>query len=303
MNERLLPENLVIRSLQPGEPHQVCKRQKPAPYPDRGDVPPDWTPNYAPTYFVDEKVRANPSWAEFENFEAAREERERQTGKMELDELFPSYEAQEFVDGKPRNPRGPTGITGLGVLGKHGANFACDPIVFRRFQPPGEDLSYLQMIAIKRRDNGRWAIPGGMADYGESVSTTLARELREEALGEGVDPKTSAAWEEKFRRLFETHAFDVYQGAVDDFRNTDSSWMETAVKAFEITPSMARELNWDMTLSAGDDAQEATWMTLTSQNLEHLHANHGDFVARAVQLWEELNEATVLADGRVVQAV
>ena len=31
-----------------------------------------------------------------------------------------------------------------------------------------------------------------MADYGESVSTTLARELREEALGEGVDPKTSA---------------------------------------------------------------------------------------------------------------
>ena len=299
MNERLLPKNLVIRSLQPGEPHQVSRTEKPTSYPHRGDVPSTWTPDYQPTYFVDEKVRAGPEWAEPEDFEAAGVEREKRTGKDQLEELFPSYEAQDFTDGKPRNPRGPTGITGLGILGKHGANFACDPIVLRRFQPPQDNSSYLQMIAIKRRDNGRWAIPGGMADFGESVSTTLARELREEALGEGVPPDASAAWEEKFRRLFETHAFDVYQGAVDDFRNTDTSWMETAVKAFELTPELANELNWDMTLSAGDDAQEATWMTLTAPNLSQLHANHGDFVSRAVQLWEDMNEAVIMADGRI----
>lgn len=38
------------------------------------------------------------------------------------------------------------------------------------------------MVAIQRYDNKLWAIPGGMVDPGEKVSSTLKREFMEEAL-------------------------------------------------------------------------------------------------------------------------
>lgn len=40
----------------------------------------------------------------------------------------------------------------------------------------------IEMIAIQRRDNLMWAIPGGMVDPGEKATTTLKREFTEEAL-------------------------------------------------------------------------------------------------------------------------
>ena len=43
-------------------------------------------------------------------------------------------------------------------------------------------LPILQFVCIQRRDNGQWAIPGGMVDPGEKVTTTLQREFLEEAL-------------------------------------------------------------------------------------------------------------------------
>lgn len=40
----------------------------------------------------------------------------------------------------------------------------------------------LQFVAIKRGDTGEWALPGGMVDPGESVSSTAVREFQEEAM-------------------------------------------------------------------------------------------------------------------------
>lgn len=40
----------------------------------------------------------------------------------------------------------------------------------------------LEMVAIQRRDNLMWAIPGGMVDPGEKATATLKREFTEEAL-------------------------------------------------------------------------------------------------------------------------
>ena len=67
----------------------------------------------------------------------------------------------------------------------------------------------MEMLAVQRRDNGQWAIPGGMVDKGEEVSKTLARELEEET-GVVLDMGTG--------RL-------IYRGYVDDPRNTDNAWM------------------------------------------------------------------------------
>ena len=37
-----------------------------------------------------------------------------------------------------------------------------------------------KIALIRRRDTNRWALPGGMVDWGEDIETTVRRELQEE---------------------------------------------------------------------------------------------------------------------------
>lgn len=37
-----------------------------------------------------------------------------------------------------------------------------------------------RIVLIQRRDNGKWALPGGLVDWGEDITTTVRRELAEE---------------------------------------------------------------------------------------------------------------------------
>ncbi len=76
----------------------------------------------------------------------------------------------QVVDGRPLNIRGRTGLKGRGILGRYGPNHAADPIVTRwaRNSETGEieknpetGKNILEFVAIKRRDTGEWAIPGG----------------------------------------------------------------------------------------------------------------------------------------------
>ena len=119
-----------------------------------------------------------------------------------------SYEGEmaDFLDevGVPRNPRGRTGMRGRGLLGKWGPNHAADPIVTRYV---GEQL---QMVAIKRKDTGEWAIPGGMVDEGETVGKTLRREFSEEA-GAHMDQKSKARFDKLTDELFAKGEL-VYRG-------------------------------------------------------------------------------------------
>ena len=94
------------------------------------------------------------------------------------------------ADGKPRNPVGRTGLRDRGLLGKWGPNHAADPLV-TRYHPETEKL---QMVAIRRKDTGQWAIPGGMVDDGETISATLRREFTEEA-GNIADGPARAAFD------------------------------------------------------------------------------------------------------------
>jgi len=37
-----------------------------------------------------------------------------------------------------------------------------------------------QIVLVRRKDNGRWSLPGGVVDWGEDLTTSLKRELAEE---------------------------------------------------------------------------------------------------------------------------
>jgi len=185
-----------------------------------------------------------------------------------------SFEGELFFDahGRPVNPRGRTGICDRGMLGKWGPNHAADPIVTR--WKPGAIPQVLQVVSIRRGDTGIWALPGGMVDAGENVSVTVRREFEEEAgnVREGAEREAfNSAVEELF-----SNGRIVYQGYVDDPRNTDNAWMETTAFHFHCS----EELGSKLPLRAGDDANDVTWLDVSVDEPRYvnLYASHRHWV-------------------------
>lgn len=192
------------------------------------------------------------------------------------------YQIVEFL---PLNPLGRTGLRGRGVLGRWGPNHAADPIVTRWKRDESHNVEFhsvtkkpiLQFIAIQRRDTGEWAIPGGMVDPGEMVTSTLKREFMEEALNilecDRDKIKKSNALIDKFFDEGE----DIYHGYVDDPRNTDNAWMETVSMNFHDESGTSVGA---FPLCAGDDAVNVRWMDISKELT--LYASHNDFIAKVV---------------------
>lgn len=186
----------------------------------------------------------------------------------------------KVVDNFPLNPVGRTGLKGRGLLGKWGPNHAADPIVTKwKRDPISGDIviadngkPIVQFVGIKRRDSGHWAIPGGMVDSGENPMETLKREFTEEALD--FLQKNNIEKEhckDKIDRTF-LNGEVVYQGYVDDPRNTDNAWIETiAVHFHDNTGTDVGALP----LTAGDDAADASWIDIDSKL--NLYASHSTF--------------------------
>jgi len=203
-------------------------------------------PGYRPPYYVSPIVLANDcsknpnGWADPEDIVLL---------PLIPKESFAGVLSQDKA-GRPLNPQGRTGVSGRGLLGKWGPNFAADPIITRINKESG----LMEMLAIQRKDNGQWAIPGGMVDKGEEVSRTLSRELQEE---------TGVVLPMDQGRM-------VYQGYVDDPRNTDHAWMETTAKHLHLSGELSERMN----LQAGDDAQAVRWLPLTQESMLGLYASH-----------------------------
>lgn len=185
-------------------------------------------------------------------------------------------------DGYPTNPIGRTGLKGRGTLGNWGPNHAADPVVVRADPETG----ILQFALIKRLDNGECALPGGMVEAGQTISGTRVREFVEEALsGNKKDDESEEEFEsrkkeliEKLNLIFQEFTEDdiLYQGVVDDPRNTDNSWMETVAILTILTGP-----NADLKLEAGDDAAKAKWTNYNPQMA--LFASHKLFINLAVE--------------------
>jgi ADP-ribose pyrophosphatase len=235
--------------------HVKARTERPDIYPERAAVPDHavaWDvplPGYAPSDFRADTVRKNIGvWADPDDVRAVRRAFQSSVGPVRTDDR-----------GRPLNPMGRTGVEGTGLLGRWGANRAADPIVTRISEKTG----LLEIILIRREDSGEWALPGGMVDPGEKISKTLARELKEETAGV----------------LDMSDARVVYEGYVDDRRNTDNAWMETTAAHKHLSAEDGAKIK----LRRGSDATEARWTALSADVLDHLYADHGRFVKAALK--------------------
>lgn len=263
-------KNAVIASEKPL--HVKSRTEKPDSYPTRAHVPDDKvafaTPHatYEPSYHVDATVLKRPVWADPEDITQVKHAFKSNAGTITFNDK-----------GHPQNPMGRTGIEGRGLLGAWGANQAGDPILTKVNPNSGK----LELLVIQRKDSGQWALPGGMVDAGENIFKTIARELEEETTV----------------KLDFSDAKHVYQGYVDDRRNTDNAWMETTVKHKHLTGKLAAQVNPHV----GDEA-DARFIPLTKADVDSLYASHGTFVKQALRemLKDKSFDASVRAQLRSI---
>ncbi|XP_076999009.1 ADP-ribose pyrophosphatase, mitochondrial [Tamandua tetradactyla] len=280
----------IIMSYSNGGKENTHHKARTSPYPgsqvERSQVPDekvDWLvewQDYNPVEYTAHSVLAGPRWADPQisesNFSPKFNEKDGYVQRKSQNGLY------EIENGRPRNPAGRTGLIGRGLLGRWGPNHAADPIITRwkrdgsgnKSTHPVSGKNILQFVAIKRKDCGEWAIPGGMVDPGEKISATLKREFGEEALNSLQKPSAEKReMEEQLHKLFSQEHLVIYQGYVDDPRNTDNAWMETeAVNYHDETG----EIMDNLILEAGDDAGKVKWVDI-SDKLK-LYASHSQFI-------------------------
>ncbi|XP_045910552.1 transient receptor potential cation channel subfamily M member 2 isoform X2 [Micropterus dolomieu] len=132
---------------------------------------------------------------------------------------YVSEEGGDHMDGSEsetlhnhRNPGGRTGITGRGALSHFGPNLNVD-LVLTRWRD--SERSVLEYLAVLDESQGNLALPGGPAHSADHLPLTLQR-----TLGKKLFEKINAKVPEGTK---------VFEGYVDDCRNTDNAWVETTV--------------------------------------------------------------------------
>jgi ADP-ribose pyrophosphatase len=165
-------------------------------------------------------------------------------------------------------------------LGRYGVNHAADPIV-STWQRDSNNVivkhhkdqkPILKILCITRSDTkDSFALPGGMVDAGEQVSTTLKREFIEECMNGKIQ---ESELDEYFK-----DGTEIYNGYIDDPRNTDHAWLESsAVNFHDEEGTFLSKLKFE----AGDDAIGIHWIE-ADRNLK-LYASHVKLIEATAKL-------------------
>ncbi|XP_061167153.1 transient receptor potential cation channel subfamily M member-like 2 [Saccostrea echinata] len=236
---------------------------------------------YDPVVYEAPEVKSHPYWAD--TIDLIYMKPSDRIGKIKFNEYDNNnrcdrksyWGTYEVRDGLPLNPAGRTGIIGRGLLGRYGPNHCGDPIVTRwKRNDKGEVVmkegkKVLEFVAIFRKDNELWSIPGGMCEPGQKVSQCLKAEFTEEALGTLVNDQTMKDKINKDLQYMLDHGEEIYKGICDDPRNTDNAWLETLV--FSYHDNTGKILH-PFLLRAGETVEAATWLEVSSSLI--LHSSH-----------------------------
>ncbi|MEQ8462025.1 NUDIX hydrolase [Coleofasciculus sp. E2-BRE-01] len=91
-----------------------------------------------------------------------------------------------------------------------------------------------QIVLIRRRDNGKWGLPGGMVDWGQDIPTTVRRELAEETGLELLAIRRLVGIYSAADRDPRVHSVCVVvEAEVQGTMQIHDEWEITAVQAFE----------------------------------------------------------------------
>jgi ADP-ribose pyrophosphatase YjhB (NUDIX family) len=191
------------------------------------------------------------------------------------------------------------GINGRGKLGRFGTNGAVDPIVTRwKYDSDGNIVHtkngepVLQVIMIRRLDNGALALPGGM-NQSSTVQETAARELLEETGGHPEDDSKKTGQQLAYLKtmlgLFHSRGNIIYQGYVPDPRNTTHAWMATTAINLHDNELHEGDGFFNRELCSGFDTREALKMDVSPTLLEDMdiYANHKKLIQLAYQFQVE----------------
>ncbi|KAK3101394.1 hypothetical protein FSP39_003210, partial [Pinctada imbricata] len=247
-------------------------------------------PEYSPTTYEAPEVKALPPWADtldlinmpvarrlnkinFNAFDAV--------SKCSRTSYLGPYKVEQ---GLPLNPKGRTGMVGRGLLGRYGPNHSGDPVVTRwkrddKGQRMRQDGKYmLEFVAIQRKDNNLWSLPGGMCEPGQKVYECLKAEFTEEALGSLInDEKKKDEINKKLHIIFE-NGKEIYKGYADDPRNTDNAWIETLVYNYHDEEGSVLS---KFVLRAGETVEAASWLPVSGSRT--LHGAHSYYLKLAAE--------------------
>ncbi|XP_077393579.1 transient receptor potential cation channel subfamily M member 2 [Festucalex cinctus] len=139
--------------------------------------------------------------------------------EVSFSSYMPSYySSEDNVDGSEtevlenyRNPGGRTGIRGRGSLSHLGPNLHVD-LVITRLRDSGRSI--LEFLAVEDEQQ-KMVLPGGPVESAERLPSSLMK-----TMGKSLYDKLH----EKI-----AEGILVFEGYVDDVRNTDNAWVETTV--------------------------------------------------------------------------
>ncbi|KAM9342245.1 transient receptor potential cation channel subfamily M member 2 [Pholidichthys leucotaenia] len=188
-------------------------------------APADETPDYlSKTSATEGGIHVNSRQFHYPNTKVTRfpVPEEKVPWKVSFSLYSPNYYAQDsddHVDGSEpealdnyRNPGGRTGMRGRGVLKCLGPNRNLD-LVLTRWRD--SERSVLEYLTVWDETQGILMLPGGPVDSADHLPVNLKRTM-EKKLYEAINAKLSEGKK-------------VFEGYVDDFRNTDNAWVETTV--------------------------------------------------------------------------
>ncbi|XP_078119009.1 LOW QUALITY PROTEIN: transient receptor potential cation channel subfamily M member 2 [Sander vitreus] len=183
---------------------------------------------------------------------------------------YASKDSEDHVDGSEsealdnyRNPAGRTGIRGRGALSHLGPNLNAD-FVLTRWRDC--ERSVLEYLVVCDESQGTLALPGVLVQSADHTPVTWIRTLGKK-LYEEINAKVSEGTK-------------VFEGYVDDCRNTDNAWVETTV--FNIHLARTSQMMEDINSMVASSHGALQWREVSGKT--RLSSNQRDSLQKVAEL-------------------